>query len=283
MLRKTLRIVNNSGEDIITDIRHREDAREAPVIILVHGFKGFKDWGFFPDLGDRLAMDGYVTVAFNFSRNGIGYDPRTFERLDAFSENTHSHELDDLQCVIDQVREDKIARRYADPERIALLGHSRGGGTALLKAAELGDVISCVVTWASVASFFRYSKRQIAQWEEKGVIEIENSRTGQKMPIKKSLWDDLNANKEKLDILKACESIENPTLFVHGGADETVDPECSMRLHDACGAYVKRLEVIEGAGHTFNVKHPMDREKPPEAYVTACDITENWFDNYLNM
>ncbi|RMH63695.1 MAG: alpha/beta fold hydrolase [Calditrichaeota bacterium] len=283
MLRKTQRIVNQAGEDIMADIRHREDAREVPVVILVHGFKGFKDWGFFPDLAERLAMDGYVTITFNFSRNGIGYDPRTFERLDLFSENTHSHELDDLQSVIDEVRAEKIARRYADPERIALLGHSRGGGTALLKAAELGDVISCVITWASVASFFRYSEAQIAQWEKEGVIEIENSRTGQMMPIKKSLWDDLNSNKDKLDILKACANLENPALFIHGSEDATVAPSCSEQLHEACSSYVKRLEVIEGAGHTFNVKHPMERDKPPREYITACDITENWFDNYLNI
>ena len=283
MLRKTLRIMNKANETITLDLRHREDVHEAPVIILVHGFKGFKDWGFFPDLAERLAIDGYVTLAFNFSRNGIGYDPRTFEHLDAFSENTHSHEVDDLQCVLDAVLENKMARNYADPERIGLLGHSRGGGTALLAAARQTDVVSCVVTWAAVSSFFRYSDEQIAQWQKKGFIEIENARTKQMMPIKKSFWDDLNANSEKLDIVKACENQENPVLFVHGSDDETVDVEESEKLHEACGSYVKRLEIIENAGHTFNVKHPMDRDKPPAEYHTACDLTENWFDNYLNI
>lgn len=280
MIRKSVHITNTSNEDIHIDIRHREDAYGAPAVIIVHGFKGFKDWGFFPDLATRLAMAGYVTVTPNFSRNGIGYDFNTFEKLEDFAQNTHSHELNDLQTVIDHIENGKIAKKLIDTERLALLGHSRGGGTAILKAAELGDKIKCVVTWASLDSFFRYSPEQEKQWNEQGFIEIENSRTKQMMRINKTLWEDLNSNKQQYDILKAAENLENPSLFIHGTNDSSVEPAASERLYEACGAYVKRLELIEETGHTFDMVHPPKKET--EAFLAACDFTEHWLDNYLN-
>jgi dienelactone hydrolase len=281
MILKTFHIQNKSNQPINIDLRYRIDAHESPAVIIVHGFKGFKNWGFFPDLAERLAMAGYTTITPNFSHNGIGYDYNTFEHLDKFAENTHSHELDDLQMVIEQIKNEKIGKRVIDINRLALLGHSRGGGTAILKAAELGDDIKCLITWAAVDTFFRYSDEQIKKWQKDGYIEIENSRTKQMMRMNKSYWDDLNKNKKHFDILKATSELENPSLFIHGKADETVSFKDSEQLHESCSAFVKRLELIENAGHTFGIPHPI--EKPTEEYLTAVELTEHWLDNYLNV
>jgi uncharacterized protein len=281
MIRKTFHVQNKSNEPIHIDLRHREDAHESPTVIIVHGFKGFKNWGFFPDLADRLTLAGYVTITPNFSRNGIGYDYNTFEHLDKFAENTHSHEMEDLQLIIDQIKEEKIGKRVIDIERLALLGHSRGGGTAILKAAELEEDIKCLVTWAAVSTFFRYSDQQIKQWEKKGFIEIENGRTKQMMRMNKTYWDDLNKNKKLFNIEKAAENLVNPSLFIHGKNDETVSFKDGELLHEKCGAYVKRLELIDKAGHTFGIPHPL--EKPTEEYLTAVELTEHFLDNYLNV
>lgn len=281
MIRKTIHIQNNSKEDINIDLRHREDAKGAPAIIIAHGFKGFKDFAFFPDLSHRLATAGYVTITANFSRNGIGYDHNTFENLDKFAMNTISHELNDLQIIINNIKEQNIAKRTIDVDRVALLGHSKGGGICILKAAELGDQIKCIVTWGSVNSFVRFNNEQIKTWEKGGVVEVENKRTKQLMPINKTFWEDYTKNKAKFDILKAASKIDNPALFIHGDSDETVSSKESEAIHEECSAYVKRLELVEGASHTFGISHPF--EFPTEEYQTACLLTENWFDNYLNI
>ncbi len=281
MFRKAYKVKNASSEDIQMDVRYREDAKDAPVIIVLHGFKGFKDWGFFPDLSEHLAEAGYVIITPNLSRNGIGFDFNTFQNLEKFAENTHSHELEDLKTIINNIKDETIARKVADPDRIGLLGHSRGGGLTILAAAELGDTISTTVTWASVSTFFRYSDDQKNQWEKNGFIEIENSRTKQMMRMNKSFWDDLNKNKSRFDILKSCSQLENPVLFIHGKDDTSVPFNESEQLHDACGSYVKRLELIDEADHTFGIKHPM--EKKTDQYSAACEMTEIWFDNYLNI
>lgn len=78
------------------DIRLPKPQLPAPVLFICHGFKGFKDWGFFPVLAEKLAEAGFVTVTFNFSMNGIGEDLENFTELEKFSLNTFSREQEDL-------------------------------------------------------------------------------------------------------------------------------------------------------------------------------------------
>ena len=43
-------------------------------VVLVHGFKGFARFAFFPWLAVRLAAAGLNAVTFNFSGSGVGED-----------------------------------------------------------------------------------------------------------------------------------------------------------------------------------------------------------------
>ncbi|MDQ7064091.1 MAG: alpha/beta fold hydrolase [candidate division KSB1 bacterium] len=281
MIRSSFALPNHAGEVIHGDLRHRQDARQAPVVVILHGFKGFKDWGFFPEISLRLAESGYATVCFNFSRNGIGADPRKFTELDKFAENTISHELADASRVIEAIKNGDIGGKTIDRERIGVLGHSRGGGIAILLAEKFADDIQCLVTWASVASFFRFNEEHIKQWQEQGYIEVENVRTGQMMRMNKTFWDDLQQHKEEYDLLRAVANVEAPSLFIHGNEDTSIPHEESEKLYEASGAMSKRLEIIEGANHTFGIQHPM--EQPSHHFEIVADLTENWLDSYLQI
>ena len=79
--------------------------------------------------------------------------------------------------------------------------------------------------------------------------------------------------------LKAAEGIEIPSLFIHGDQDTSVPHSESEALVEKCNAYSKRLELIEGANHTFGIKHPFENDT--DEYETACTLTEHWFDNNL--
>ena len=84
-------ITGSAGETIRVGV-HPASEHSAAVIIC-HGFKGFKEWGFLPDLADLLAQAGITAVRFDFSHNGIAEDITTYERLDLFERNTWSREL----------------------------------------------------------------------------------------------------------------------------------------------------------------------------------------------
>ncbi|HID40424.1 MAG TPA: alpha/beta fold hydrolase [Calditrichaeota bacterium] len=281
MVRKVYHIQNRHNENIALDFRFEEGSRDVPTILILHGFKGFKDWGFFPNLGRQLTQSGYATVCFNFSRNGIGSNPEVFSEFDKFAENCYSHELEDVQAVLQAIENGTIGKYIIDRERLGILGHSRGGAVALLSVQEFEDKFLAITTWASIANLYRYSEEQIKQWENRGYIEIENARTKQVMRINKSFWDDLQANQERFDLLDAVGEMEIPALFIHGKEDTSVSPRESEELFEHCASFQKKLEIIESAGHTFGIRHPF--EIPTPEYELAVNLTENWFDRHLNI
>jgi len=80
-----------------------ENLESAPCLIFVHGFKGFKDWGFWPYSGNYFAERGFFILTFNFSHNGIGENLTEFTELEKFANNTFSLELEDLNEIIQNV------------------------------------------------------------------------------------------------------------------------------------------------------------------------------------
>lgn len=254
-----------------------------PVIIFLHGFKGFKDWGPFPDVCEELARAGYGVVAMNFSRNGIGEKKTEFDRLDLFEKETISQDIKDIESVITSLQKGEITDSHSNlnTDLIGLLGHSRGGQTAITAAAEF-DPVQCLVTWSAVADYEeRWSDAMKKDWQEKGYTEIENSRTGQKMKIDKVVFEDARDNAEDILAIHRVKDLRIPTLFIHGREDETVPPTDSEQLHIACSAKEKELRMVANAGHTYGAAHPFDSMDFPKPLSEALEWTEGWFVQYL--
>ena len=256
--REAFSLEPRSGDVIRGDIRLPDGERPATAIVVVHGFKGFKDWGFFPHTADRLAAAGHAVVSFNFSRNGVGEDLETFSELDKFGANTFTLELDELRSVLDRVADGGLLG-WA-PERVGLLGHSRGGGQAVLATAE-DERVASLVTWAAISSFDRWTDETKESWRREGRIWIANLRTRQQMPLDVSLLEDFETHRDRLDIVGAARRVRAPWLVVHGLSDETVALADGETLVDASTG-ASRLWV-DGAGHTFETRHPFEGA-PPE-------------------
>ena len=108
-----------------------DEPGERPAVVICHGFKGFMEWAFFPALAALLAERGYVAVRFNLSGTGMRPGDERVTDPDAFRANTYSRELAELLAVLDATGQ-SIAPGRVDRGRIGLVGHSRGGGDALL-------------------------------------------------------------------------------------------------------------------------------------------------------
>jgi len=61
MMRKCFTLINSHNEIIRGDLRFRESNKNSPAVLLCHGFKGFKDWGFFPLLAETW-FDKYLNI-----------------------------------------------------------------------------------------------------------------------------------------------------------------------------------------------------------------------------
>jgi len=268
------------GEPIRGDLRFLEGAGRRPVVAVCHGFKGFKDWGFHPWLGERLAGAGFVAVHFNFSRNGIGEDLLEFTELERFRRNTYSTELDDLASVLAALST-AFPDTPLDLTRLGLLGHSRGGAIAVLGAAANPDV-KALVTWAGVSTLERVTDAPtLALWRRDGYMESLNTRTGQPMRVGVELLDDFLANRERLDVRRAVSRLGCPYRIVHGTADEAVPfQEAESLLAYAEGRAGVDLVPIEGAGHTFGAAHPF--AGATDALEKAFEATSAHFTRHLS-
>lgn len=246
------------GDTLRGDIRIPEGPPPRAAVVLVHGFKGFKDWGFFPWLADQLAGARFAVVTFNFSRNGIAGDLDRLTDLDRFAANTLSLEQEELRAVLSEVLDgDLLPRR---PRRVALLGHSRGGGHAILAAAAEPRV-EALVTWASVAHFDRWTEETKAHWRAEGRVWVLNQRTGEQMPVGLGLLEDFEAHRSALDVEAAARRIAAPWLIVHGMEDLTVWPGDADTLARANPA--AKLQRVGKAGHTFEAAHPFEGPATP--------------------
>ncbi|HVG23581.1 MAG TPA: alpha/beta fold hydrolase [Thermoanaerobaculia bacterium] len=252
-------------------IRGEFDAAEKPraLVVVVHGFKGFKDWGFFPWTAQRLKQHRLAVCRFNMSRSGIGEDPETFDRLDLFEHDTYSTQLRDLAVVV------RHAQEQFPNLPTFLFGHSRGGGIAILGAQDVPNLRG-VVAWAPIARADRWDDATKRTWRERGVMEVENARTKQTMRMLPVMLDDYEANAERLDILAAASRLEVPLLVIHGARDESVPVEEGRLI--ASRARHASLTVIERASHTFNAIHPLVHV--PFALLAAAEVSAHFVNAY---
>jgi pimeloyl-ACP methyl ester carboxylesterase len=245
--------------EILIDVRAGGRGSARPAVVVVPGFKGFKDWGMFPPFAERLARAGLSAVSVNPSGSGVD-DGGEFTLADRFGHNTYSAELDDVLAVVAALAGGRLG--VAQPTSIGLVGHSRGGGIGVLASAE-DRRIAALVTWAAISGVERWSPADQRAWREAGVKEIVNARTGQRLPLYLDILDDIGRHAGgRLDILRAAGRLAIPWLILHGTADESVSPLEAEALHAAGREAGARHLPVEGAGHTFGTVHPWQGETP---------------------
>ena len=259
-------IILKSSREFLTDAIFPNSDKKLPLIIFVHGYKGYKDWGAWELMGEKFANAGFYFVKFNFSHNGTTIEnPHDFADLEAFRENNYSKELDDLEIIINHFK----SQKEVDSSKIVLIGHSRGGGISIIKTSE-NQSISKLITLASVSTLDRFPKNEAFEsWKNDGVYFVENARTKQKLPHYFQFFEDYKNNEERLDVEKASKKIDIPTLIIHGSSDESVGMDHSKKLQEWIGN--SELKIIENANHTFGAKEPWEETSLPKELNTALE------------
>lgn len=245
------------------------------LIVFIHGYKGFKDWGAWNLVEFHFVDKGFGFAKLNLSHNGgTSTEAKDFPDLAAFGRNTYSKEIDDIRLFLDHLETLEIPNFSTH-----LIGHSRGGGDVILTAAE-DERICSFATWAAISTIAGRMPQgdALRQWKDKGVRYEKNSRTGQEMPVYYSLYEDVVQHADRLNIEKACAKIHVPRLIIHGTNDEAVSLNEGKQL--AMWLNTPLIE-IPSANHTFGSKHPWDVFQLPEDLKMVVDLTIRFFDEYI--
>jgi len=262
--KKDFSLLGADQKPIIGDLTYDDKNTNAPLVIFVHGFKGFKDWGAHHLTARYFAQNGYRYLKFNLSHSGVSPEkPNDVTDMDTFASNTFSKEMLDIDLVINYALEN------LDVNGIFIIGHSRGGGLSILQAAS-NPHIKGLITWSSIADFSSlWKKEQEEEWKKEGKIHVINARTKEKMPLNVALLEDFEANKAQLNIVEAAKRINIPWLIVQGDDDVNVPFETAQQLANADPD--SRLLKIEGANHVYGATHPYSGESLPPQLFQVCE------------
>lgn len=273
VIQESFEINGSHNKPIGIDLHYHTDLNKQPLAVFAHGYKGFKDYGAWKIIGDRFAKVGIGFARFNFSHNGVtSKTPIDFSDLEAFGQNNFSKEIDDFLTVIKFFQKSTKNLNSIDSDNISIIGHSRGGGMAVLTASESPQVKK-LITWAAISNTAMRmpSGKVLEDWKKEGVAFIENARTGQQMPHYYQFYEDFVRNKPRFNIRNAAEKLSIPVCIFHGTRDETVPFENALALEK----WIKngRLIPVTNADHSFGTKHPWESDQLPHDMRLVVDKT----------
>jgi len=272
MITKNQILNRNQQKPIVFDVFYNKTEKPKPLVIFCHGYKGFKDWGSWNLMAEAFMNANLFFVKFNFSHNGGTVEnPIDFPDLNAFAENNYTKELDDLDAILNYFLENScIYKNEIDTKNVTVIGHSRGGGIAIIKSAE-DSRIKKLVTLASVCDFGKRSSTigDLEQWKKEGVKYVLNGRTKQQMPHNYQFYENFKAHEERLNIEKAEKSLQINHLIIHAKSDNSVKYNEAELLHN----WSKQSELfpIENSDHVFNSKHPWIKNVMPPDLKQVVD------------
>ncbi|QAA82325.1 alpha/beta hydrolase [Aequorivita sp. H23M31] len=273
IIKKNLVLNTANKKPILYDLYYYKSGEPLPLVIFSHGYKGFKDWGAWNLVAEAFAEAGFCFIKFNFSHNGGTMEqPIDFPDLEAFAENNFSLELDDLNRVLNGIEDNEMNLEQL-VSKVYLIGHSRGGGTVLIKAQE-DSRIDRVVTWAGVSDFksrFHENSPEFENWKNSGITYVENSRTKQQLPHHFQFYEDFKRHEERYTISRAVKNLKIPYLIVQGEDDATVTLSEARKLHG--WNPTSKLEVIPSGDHVFGAVHPWKESTLPENLRKVVDKT----------
>ncbi len=264
------------GRVILGDTHLPDDGcQPAGDLIICHGFKGYKDYGFFPLLAQVAAEHGLAAHRFNFSHSGMTNQLATFERPDLFEADTWGKQIHDLGCVSRTAAAGRLSSNRRSPSTQPLpqvvFGHSRGGVTTLLTAGRqfrpqdyrhragdstpLAQDPAGLVLGATPHGSCSLDDDQRRLLRSQRWLESPSSRTGQKLRLGGAWLAEMEASPADFDVLAAAQRVTCPVLILHGDGDTTVNVDSAHRLASAIPR--AELQIIPGASHTFDAANPL--------------------------
>lgn len=213
MFKRKIKFKNSRGLTLAAIFEGKD--KDAPVVVMCHGFGSSKDSDANKDLSQKILNRGLSVFRFDFT--GCGQSQGKLEQL------TPLAGLDDLKSAIEV-----LGRK-----QFALYGNSFGGYTALLYAGE-NPVLALGL------------KAPVSYYPD--VSTVENA--WQNYGFTKGIKNNFLAEVKNIDLYQKTRNITAPTLIVHGDRDEIVPLKESRKLIESLKSQ-KKLVILKGAPHVI--------------------------------
>lgn len=228
-----------------------------PAVVMLHGNGSTRHeaGNAYDYTAPELAKAGIATIRFDYIGNG--------DSTEDYIDFTYDKGVADaLTCY------DYLATLGAvDMDRVGIMGWSQGGRLTILTAAR-SDVFKSALTWAGAYSQKGSDAEQYEIAKANGYYEVTYDW---REPLKQSPeYYECSMN---IDYDAEAANITIPFLAIQGSDDTTVVPETAQQIVDALvNSPDARVDMIEGAGHTFGVFSGDDAQ-----LVRITEDTIAWF------
>ena len=255
---------------------HYAGHSSCPILLIIHGFRGSKNWGFFPTIAEEFAQNGSIVISWNMSLNGYSKNSQYIDQPDNFARNTITQEMVDTQSIIDSIlQDDRIIsgdiRSHWNGD-IHVLGHSRGGGIGILISAK-NPSIKKLALWNTISRFGRFTERQKKLWSETGTFPIDETEDGKVIAMNYTYISDLEFHSDEYSPLRAITEVSADILIVHAEQDMTVPIREAYALQEK--SHSAHMHSIPQAGHIFGCTHPFT--EMTSSLRDAIDTTTAFF------
>ena len=255
---------------------HYAGHSSCPILLIIHGFRGSKNWGFFPTIAEEFAQNGSIVLTWNMSLNGYSKNSQYIDQPDNFARNTITQEMVDTQSIIDSIlQDDRIIsgdiRSHWNGD-IHVLGHSRGGGIGILISAK-NPSIKKLALWNTISRFGRFTERQKKLWSETGTFPIDETEDGKVIAMNYTYISDLEFHGDEYSPLRAITEVSADILIVHAEQDMTVPIREAYALQEK--SHSAHMHSIPQAGHIFGCTHPFT--EMTSSLRDAIDTTTAFF------
>ncbi len=192
----------------VAGLLHTSEENAAPLVILLHGFTGWKEEKHIETLAEELVHAGLA--ALRYDAPGSGESEGTFEH-----EYTLTHYIESVADVL------AWAQRLPgiDPERIGIWGHSMGGFAALAAAVRYPALKAvCCCQPSSGPKTMQPGEREA--WESTGWQSFSNDHF-QNIRLPYSFY----LERETYHARDEAPKLRIPSLFIAGTQDRSVSLE----------------------------------------------------------
>jgi dipeptidyl aminopeptidase/acylaminoacyl peptidase len=217
-----------------------------PLVIMPHGGPWVRDvWGYNP-MVQLLANRGYAVLQMNY-RGSTGYGDELYQQA--------RREIGGkIQDDIEDATRWAIAAGVADPKRVAIMGGSYGGYSALFGLGRNPELYRCGISIAGVTDW-------PAIYEDSDVAESKSATRYWREQIGDPAKDKDLARLRAVSPVYFADKITAPVLIIQGKDDPRVPQDQAKRMIAALEKEGRKPEslFLGGIGHSHG--QPKDRVK----------------------